>query len=122
MHQSSLQSDISAFRHFNRIYTRFLGALDEGLLKSQYSLPRARVLFELANRESPRAKEIANDLGMDPGYLSRILTGFEREGLLRRQASAADNRAAELGLTRRGQSEFKKDQLAFARAGTGDSA
>ena len=108
MHQSSLDSDISSFRRFNRIYTRLLGALDEGLLKSQYSLPKARVLFELANRESPQAKEIADELGMDPGYLSRVLAAFERDGLLKRRASPADNRAAEIRLTHRGQSEFAK--------------
>ena len=108
MQQSSLDRDISSFRRFNRMYTRLLGTLDEGLLKSAYSLPKARVLFELANRESPRAKEIADELGMDPGYLSRVLSGFERSGLVKRHASAADNRAAELSLTRRGQSEFAK--------------
>src|SRR5690348_10107052 len=106
--QRSLESDISAFRQFNRTYTRLLGTLDEGLLKSQFSLAEARVLFELANRKSPRAKEIAEELGMDPGYLSRILAKFERGGLLKRRASPADNRAAELSLTRRGQAEFAK--------------
>jgi DNA-binding MarR family transcriptional regulator/GNAT superfamily N-acetyltransferase len=104
----SLAGDISAFRHFNRMYTRLLGTLDEGLLKSRFSLAEARVLFELATREAPRAKEIADELGMDPGYLSRILAGFQRAGLLKRRASAADNRAAELSLTRRGQSDFNK--------------
>lgn len=105
---SALQSDISSFRHFNRTYTRLLGTLDEGLLRSRYSLPQARVLYEVANRRNPRAKEIAEELGMDPGYLSRILAGFERKGLLKRRAAASDNRAAELNLTRRGQSEFAK--------------
>jgi DNA-binding MarR family transcriptional regulator/GNAT superfamily N-acetyltransferase len=99
------------------MYTRVLGTLDEGLLKSAYSLPKARVLYELANCENPRAKEIAEELGMDPGYLSRILAGFERDGLLKRQASAADNRAAELSLTRRGEAEFKKiDRLSQEQA------
>jgi DNA-binding MarR family transcriptional regulator/GNAT superfamily N-acetyltransferase len=106
--QPTLLGDISAFRHFNRMYTRLLGTLDEGLLKSRFSLAEARVLFELATREAPRAKEIADELGMDPGYLSRILAGFHRAGLLKRRASATDNRAAELSLTRPGQSDFKK--------------
>lgn len=108
MQEVKFGDDISAFRHFNRMYTRLLGTLDEGLLKSQYSLAEARVLFELANRDNPRAKEIANELGMDPGYLSRILTVFERKRLLKRRAAAGDNRAAELSLTRRGHSEFTK--------------
>lgn len=108
MQQLTLDADISLFRRFNRMYTRLLGTLDEGLLKSQYSLAEARVLFELANRKNPRAKEIADELGMDPGYLSRILRNFEGNGLLKRHASVTDNRAAELSLTRQGQSEFKK--------------
>lgn len=108
MDRSLLQGEISSFRHFNRMYTRLLGTLDEGLLKSRFSLAEARALFEVANRKSPRAGEIADELGMDPGYLSRILASFERSGLLRRRVSATDNRAAELNLTRRGHAEFAK--------------
>lgn len=108
MRQAFLADDIVDFRHFNRMYTRFLGTLNEGLLKTDYSLAEARVLFELATRGTPRAKEIAEELDMDAGYLSRLLAGFEKRGLLQRRTSAADNRAAELHLTRRGQSEFKK--------------
>jgi DNA-binding MarR family transcriptional regulator/GNAT superfamily N-acetyltransferase len=108
MQQSSLANDISSFRQFNRMYTRLLGTLDEGLLKSRFSLAEARILFELATRQTPRAKEIADELDMDPGYLSRLLAGFEKSGLLNRRISEADSRVAELHLTRRGQAEFKK--------------
>ena len=69
---TSIESEIAAFRGFNRMYTRFLGALNEWLLDSEFSLAEARVLYELANRETPRAGEIASDLGIDPGYLSQI--------------------------------------------------
>lgn len=106
--ETSLAGDIAAFRHFNRMHTRLLGTLDEGLLKSRFSLAEARVLFELATRKAPRAKEIADELGMDPGYLSRILAAFDQAGMLKRRASATDRRAAELSLTRRGQTDFNK--------------
>ena len=90
------------------MYTRFIGTLNEGLLNSEYSLAEARVLYELATRTSPKAGEIAEELGMDPAYLSRMLGKFERDGLLRRKASQADGRYADLKLTARGKSAFKK--------------
>jgi DNA-binding MarR family transcriptional regulator/GNAT superfamily N-acetyltransferase len=103
-----LSGEIARFRHFNRMYTRYIGTLNEGLLNSEYSLPEARVLYELATRTSPKASEIADGLGMDPGYLSRLLSKFERDGLLVKKASEADGRFAELMLTTRGRSVFRK--------------
>lgn len=103
-----LTNEISIFRRFNRMYTRFIGTLNEGLLNSSYSLAEARVLYELATRDAPKAREIADELGMDAGYLSRLLGKFERDGLLKRTASAQDGRYAELTLTARGRSAFKK--------------
>lgn len=103
-----LSGEIAKFRHFNRMYTRYLGTLNEGLLDSDYSLAEARVLYELANREAPKATEIAEELGMDPGYLSRLLGKFERDGLLQKKTSEQDGRSAELVLTARGKSVFKK--------------
>jgi DNA-binding MarR family transcriptional regulator/GNAT superfamily N-acetyltransferase len=103
-----LASDIGIFRRFNRMYTRFIGTLNEGLLNSRYSLAEARVLYELATRSSPKAGEIAEGLGVDAGYLSRMLGKFEREGLLKRKASEQDGRYAELSLTAAGRSAFKK--------------
>jgi DNA-binding MarR family transcriptional regulator/GNAT superfamily N-acetyltransferase len=100
--------EIAKFRHFNRMYTRYLGTLNEGLLNSDYSLAEARVLYELANRNAPKASEIAEGLGMDPGYLSRLLGKFERDGLLQKKMSEQDGRFAELVLTTRGKSVFKK--------------
>lgn len=103
-----IAEDVAAFRRFNRMYTRFLGTLNEGLLDSAFSLAEARVLYEIANRSSPNAKEIADEVGMDTGYLSRILGKFERDGLLKRTASKVDARHAELTLTARGKSAFRK--------------
>ncbi len=103
-----VSGEIAKFRHFNRMYTRYIGTLNEGLLNSDYSLAEARVLYELANRTGPKASEIAEGLGMDPGYLSRLLGKFERDGLVEKKASEEDGRFAELTLTSRGKTAFKK--------------
>jgi DNA-binding MarR family transcriptional regulator/GNAT superfamily N-acetyltransferase len=105
---SVLTDDIAIFRRFNRMYTRFIGTLNEGLLNSPYSLAEARVLYELATRDAPKAREIADELGVDAGYLSRLLGKFDRDGLLKRKTSEQDGRYAELTLTGRGRSAFKK--------------
>src|ERR1700679_461542 len=104
----ALSHDIEVFRRFNRMYTRFIGTLNEGLLNNDYSLAEARVLYELANRVAPQASDIAEGLGLAPAYLSRMLRKFERSGLLRKKASEQDGRYAELMLTAKGQSAFKK--------------
>jgi DNA-binding MarR family transcriptional regulator/GNAT superfamily N-acetyltransferase len=103
-----VSGEVAKFRHFNRTYTRYIGTLNEGLLNSDYSLAEARVLYELATRSAPKASEIAEGLGMDPGYLSRLLAKFERDGLLEKKTSEKDGRFAELSLTGRGKSVFKK--------------
>jgi DNA-binding MarR family transcriptional regulator/GNAT superfamily N-acetyltransferase len=105
---SDLARQIAGFRHFNRMYTRYIGTLDEGLLHIDYTLAEARVLYELATRTAPKATEIAEALGMDPGYLSRLLGKFERDGLMEKKPSEQDGRSAELMLTARGSSAFKK--------------
>jgi len=105
---SVLTDDVAVFRRFNRMYTRFIGTLNEGLLNSSYSLAEARVLYELATRDAPNAREIAEELGMDAGYLSRLLKKFERDDLLKRKASEQDGRYADLTLTGRGRSAFRK--------------
>jgi DNA-binding MarR family transcriptional regulator len=75
-----VESQIAAVRAFNRFYTRIIGTLREGLLNSEYSLSEARVLYELANSPESTAREIAVDLELDAGYLSRILRKFESGG------------------------------------------
>src|SRR5580698_6416224 len=105
---SDLAGEAANFRRFNRMYTRFIGTLNEGILNSDYSLGEARVLYELANRVAPKASDIAEGLGVDPAYLSRMLGKFERDGLLRKKISSHDGRYAELTLTVRGKAAFKK--------------
>lgn len=97
---------VAAVRAFNRFYTRRIGALAEGLLDSPFSLAEMRVLYELAHRRGPTATELAADLSLDAGYLSRIVNGFRRRGFVRRETSAADARRGHLQLTGRGRRAF----------------
>lgn len=97
----------AAFRSFNRAYTRFLGTLNDHYLNTEYSLAEGRVLYELATRPRAQAKEIAEALGLDPGYLSRILRKFERAGLVARAVARNDRRAADLRLTARGRTALR---------------
>src|SRR6266550_7577621 len=85
-------NQIAAVRAFNRFYTRKLGVLDQHLMQSPYSLSEARVLYELAHREAPSAKEIGTELGLDAGYLSRIVQNFDENGLITRTPLSSDRR------------------------------
>jgi len=108
MSQSDDEGRIAAVRAFNRFYTRQLGVLDQQLFKSPYSLSEARVLYELANREYPSAKEIGAELDLDPGYLSRIVQKFADDGLISRKPLPADRRKQQLKLTAKGHQVFAK--------------
>jgi DNA-binding MarR family transcriptional regulator/GNAT superfamily N-acetyltransferase len=106
--ESSALSDVAAVkavRHFNRFYTRRIGALDP-YLGSDMSLTDVRVLYELAHREQTVASEIAKDLGLDGGYLSRILRRFEGAGWLMRATHPRDARQSLLRLTEAGHAAF----------------
>lgn len=99
-------SAVKAVRRFNRFLTRRVGVLDP-YLGSNLSLTDVRVLYELAHREAPVASELARDLGLDGGYLSRILRRFETAGWITRSASAKDARQSVLALTSLGRDVFE---------------
>ncbi len=101
-----VERQVESVRRFNRFYTRQIGVLDEGLLASPYSLTEVRVLYELAHRDQPTATEVARALGLDAGYLSRILRGFQERGLADSTPSEADGRQNLLRLTAQGRATF----------------
>jgi len=101
-----IASRIQAVRSFNRFYTRQIGVLREGLLDSSFSLTELRVLYELAHRKRPTATELAADLGLDAGYLSRILQRFGKRKLIGREPSTSDGRQHHLSLTASGRRAF----------------
>jgi DNA-binding MarR family transcriptional regulator/GNAT superfamily N-acetyltransferase len=103
---TALSHRIAAVRRFTRCYTRVIGVLQEGLLRSRFTLAEARVLYELAQRDDLTTTELGRELGLDLGYLSRILQRFERDGLLAREPSPADRRQIRLSLTEAGRAAF----------------
>ena len=107
MRGDDLETRVEAIRRFNRLFTRRIGVLREGLLHSSYSLTEARVLFELANREELSASELVRELGLDPGYMSRTLGGLERRGLVEKVRSETDGRRRILSLTAEGEEAFE---------------
>ncbi|HEX8034996.1 MAG TPA: helix-turn-helix domain-containing GNAT family N-acetyltransferase, partial [Ktedonobacterales bacterium] len=102
----TLQERIESVRQFNRFFTRQIGVLREGLLHSPYSLTEARIIFELGHRNEVTATELCRELGLDPGYLSRILARLEQQGLLEKVRSGSDGRARLLSLTTDGEKAF----------------
>ena len=98
---------VTAVRHFNRFYTRQIGLLDEGLHHSPFSLTEVRVMYEIFHRPGVTATGVREALALDAGYLSRILRGLRRQGLVSARAPAADRRRRSLTLTERGLRTFE---------------
>lgn len=97
---------VAAMRRFNRFYTRQIGVLDEGHLRSPFSLAEVRVMYELAHRDAPTAAELARELRLDAGYLSRLLRSFAERGLVERAPSPTDGRQSHVRLTDAGRAAF----------------
>jgi DNA-binding MarR family transcriptional regulator/GNAT superfamily N-acetyltransferase len=105
MRENDLDPQVDAIRGFNRFYTRKIGVVD-GTASSPFSLAEARVLYELAHHERPTATDIRKELGLDAGYMSRILREFERRKLVKRERSKKDEREKFLSLTSKGRRAF----------------
>src|SRR2546421_3658011 len=103
---TEVEERIRAVRRFNRFYTRKIGVLKDGLLGSPLSLTEGRVLYELAQRERSTASELAQELGLDSGYLSRMLKSFAAKGIITKHASKSDGRQIILTLTDQGREMF----------------
>jgi DNA-binding MarR family transcriptional regulator/GNAT superfamily N-acetyltransferase len=103
---ATTENRITAIRHFNRFFTRQIGVLREGLLHSPFSLTEARILFEIAHRGNLTATDLGRELGLDAGYLSRILARLEQQGLVERVPAQHDGRQRLLHLTDAGKDTF----------------
>lgn len=101
------EARVASVRAFNRSYTKFLGALNEHLLNTPYSLTEARILFELGQRDETEVAELRRTVGLDAGYLSRLLTRFEEADLVHRGRSGADARRQVVRLTPQGRETFR---------------
>jgi DNA-binding MarR family transcriptional regulator/GNAT superfamily N-acetyltransferase len=110
------RSGIAAVRRFNRFYTRHIGVLRRTYLDSPYSLGEARALYEIASGPSRTASEIGRNLGLDAGYLSRLLRNFAKRGLIRREVSAKDGRQSHLTLSARGRRAYAPLELRSERS------
>ncbi len=106
MPEANFDQRVAAVRRFNRFYTQKIGVVREGYLDTPLSLAEARVLYELGQRERPSASELARDLGLDPGYLSRILARFAKSKVLTSERSANDRRVSHIVLTEKGARTF----------------
>lgn len=102
MSADSLESRAAQVRAFNRFYTRQIGLLRDRFLDSPFSLTEVRILYELAHREGLTASDLCRDLGFNAGYMSRVVSGFVRKGLVAKTRSAEDGRAVHLELTDKG--------------------
>ena len=101
-----LEERVAGVRRFSRFYTRRIGVLHEGLLGSPLSLTEGRVIWELAQRAQATASELATELDLDSGYLSRILAGFEQKGLIERRPSERDGRRVVITLGEAGRALY----------------
>ena len=101
-----LDSQIAAVRGFSRFYTRKLGIIEPKLLDSPWTLQEARIIYEIADRQTCTATDLAYGLGLDAGFLSRTLRGVQERQIVTRKPSKADRRATELTLTEKGRAAY----------------
>ncbi len=105
-HARDLKKFVARVRAFNRFYTRHIGLLNEGLYGSRFSLTEVRVLREIWRRKETTATDLRGELGLDAGYLSRMLRNFEKHRLVRRRPSSLDGRQSLVSLAAQGRRAF----------------
>lgn len=98
---------IAKVRSFNRFFTRHIGVLREGLLQTEFTLTELRVLYELAHYGDQQPVVLCRQLGLDRGYLSRIVSKFESAGMVSKISSTIDGRAKLLQLTAYGRTIYE---------------
>jgi DNA-binding MarR family transcriptional regulator len=113
-----MQENVTRIRDFNRFYTNVIGLLDNHVYDSEFTLPEARVLYELYYRKVHTASELMELIDIDKGYLSRLLLSFERRKLIRRVRSKEDGRSVLISLTEHGSKSFRELDKASERQAT----
>ena len=102
------KAEVDAVRAFNRFYTKEIGLLGRGFMGTPFTLTQARILWEIGHTEGlAEVAEVRRSLDLDPGYVSRILAGFERKGLIMREASESDRRRQLVRLTGSGRAAVR---------------
>lgn len=104
----SKQRTIEEIRAFNRYYTGLIGLLNDHLLDSEYSLAEVRILYEINTHQPVSASQIMSEMGIDKGYLSRVLKQLEKNGLISKQVSGEDARVTLVSLTAKGETLFSR--------------
>src|SRR3954470_17065285 len=100
------QQDIARVRSFNRLVTRQVGALQDRYFGGR-PLGETRVLFEIGSR-SATPRDIRARLGLDSGYVSRVIRSLERDGLVTRRPDPADRRGVVLEVTTAGRAAMEE--------------
>jgi DNA-binding MarR family transcriptional regulator len=109
-----LEGQIAAIRGFSRFYTRKLGIIEPKLLDSPWTLQEARIIYELAERQSCTATDLVRALGLDAGFMSRTLQALQHRQIIARKPSRTDRRVTELALTARGLQTSTADRVAWS--------
>lgn len=102
------RNHIAEVREFNRFYTRIIGLLDKYLLHSDFTLPEVRVMYEIDHSGKITARQIIENMGIDKGYLSRILLKFDKKKIIQKVTSENDARVQLIQLTEKGQNEYNQ--------------
>ncbi|HKE52401.1 MAG TPA: MarR family transcriptional regulator, partial [Actinomycetes bacterium] len=98
---------VAQVRRFNRLVTQRVGALTDRFLARERSLGEARLLWEIgaAGAEGRDVRSLRGQLGLDSGYLSRLLQALQASGLITVGPKESDRRVRVARLTKRGLAE-----------------